>query len=143
MYAYTAIDREDLFQDIIVQLWQAFPRFRGDSKFSTWLYRVAINTAITRSRKKKNLITYVEPEALPTNSSEDTSANAETENLQLLNNAIAQLNDVERAILMLYMEERSYEEMEDVLGIASGTLRVKISRIKDKLRGLTKKDYGT
>ena len=143
MYAYTAADRQDLFQDIVVQLWQAFPKFRGDSKFSTWLYRVAINTAMTRARKKKVSVAYVDPEAIPTNRGEDTALQNEMERLQVLNVAISQLNEVERAVLILYLEERSYEEMEEVLGMTQNALRVKISRIKDKLRQLTaNKSYG-
>jgi RNA polymerase sigma-70 factor, ECF subfamily len=141
MYSYTAADREDLFQDIVVQLWQAFPKFRGDSKFSTWLYRVAINTAMTRARKRKPSVAYVDPVVMPTNYTEET--NADAEKIQILNEAISQLNEVERAVLMLYLEERSYEEMEEVLGMTQNALRVKISRIKDKLRQIAmNKSYG-
>jgi RNA polymerase sigma factor (sigma-70 family) len=143
MYAYTPPDREDLFQDIVIQLWQAFPKFRGESKFSTWLYRVAINTAMTRARKKKVSVSYVDPDVIPTNQTEDPAVQAEKERMQLLNEAISQLNEVERAVLMLYLEEKTYEEMEDVLGMNQNALRVKISRIKDKLRQLTtNKSYG-
>jgi RNA polymerase sigma-70 factor, ECF subfamily len=143
MYAYTSLDREDLFQDIVVQLWLAFPKFRGESKFSTWLYRVAINTAMTRARKKKVSVSYVDPEVIPTNHVEDPAAQIEMEKMQLLNEAISQLNEVERAVLMLYLEERSYEEMEQVLGMTQNALRVKVNRIKDKLRQLTtSRSYG-
>jgi len=138
MYAGTDADRQDLFQDMIVQLWQAYPTFKGHSKFSTWLYRVAINTAITRERKKKDFVTYHEPSSFPVDLSESTSTQEEEERLQFLYKAIEQLNKVEKAIVMLYMEDRSYEEMEEVLGISGGTLRVKMSRIKEKLRQLTK-----
>jgi RNA polymerase sigma-70 factor (ECF subfamily) len=65
MYAYTDADRQDLFQDIILQVWQAYPKFKGDAKFSTWLYRVALNTAITGLRKQKNFITSYQPAELP------------------------------------------------------------------------------
>ncbi|MGN6165333.1 MAG: RNA polymerase sigma factor [Flavisolibacter sp.] len=143
MYADTRSNREDLFQDIVMQLWKAFPRFRGDSKASTWLYRVAINTSINGLRKKKDFIHSYEPEALPANIA-DTDADAAEEQLQKLYRAIGQLNEIERAIVMLYLEERSYEEMEEILGISSGTLRVKMNRIKEKLRHITKINlYGT
>jgi len=138
MYAFAGADRQDLFQDIIIQLWQAYPKFKGDAKFSTWLYRVAINTAITGLRRKKNFITSYEPANLPAHFSDDNSSHAEEERLQHLQKAIELLNEVEKAIIMLYMEERSYEEMEEILGISQGTLRVKMNRIKDKLRHLTK-----
>jgi RNA polymerase sigma-70 factor, ECF subfamily len=137
MYAYTAADREDLFQEIVIQLWNAFPRFKGDAKVSTWIYRVAINTAITGLRRKKDFIYSYEPSTLPVHHADEDSGPQE-ERLQLLYAAIEQLSQVEKAIVMLYMEDKGYEEMEEILGISQGTLRVKMNRIKDKLRSLTK-----
>jgi len=136
MYAYTTADREDLFQEIVIQLWKAYPKFKGESKFSTWLYRVALNTAITGLRKKKDFIESREPTQLPEQISEENPGREEE--LGQLYKAIDQLNQVEKAIIMLYMEDRSYEEMEEILGISQGNLRVKMNRIKDKLRQLTK-----
>jgi RNA polymerase sigma-70 factor (ECF subfamily) len=90
------------------------------------------------------VITSYDPADLPVHPSEDNASEREEERLQLLYKAIAQLNEVEKALVMLYMEERSYEDMEAILGISHGTLRVKMIRIKDKLRQLTKTmDYGT
>jgi RNA polymerase sigma factor (sigma-70 family) len=140
IYAYTDADRQDLFQEIIIQLWKAYPKFKGNAKFSTWLYRVAINTAITGLRKKKDFITLYEPSALPECLSDDNTGHEKEERLQQLYKAIEQLNAIEKAIVMLYMEDRSYEEMEDILGISGGTLRVKMNRIKEKLRQLAKND---
>jgi RNA polymerase sigma factor (sigma-70 family) len=137
IYAYTKDDRQDLFQEIVIQLWKSFPKFRREAKFSTWLYRVAINTAISGLRKNKDFITSYEPAALPTHFSDDPSA-GEEERLQELYRAIDKLNQLEKAIVMLYMEDRSYEEMEDILGLSQGNLRVKMNRIKTKLRELTK-----
>lgn len=136
MYAYTAADREDLFQEIVIQLWNAYPKFRGESKFSTWLYRVALNTAITGLRKKKNFIESREPAQLPEEIT-DENTGREDELLQL-HQAIGQLNQVEKAIVVLYMEDKSYEEMEEIMGMSQGNLRVKMNRIKEKLRQLTK-----
>ena len=138
IYAYTDADRKDLFQEIIIQLWKAWPGFKGHSKLSTWLYRVAINTAISGLRKKKNFIQHYEPAAMPEPASEHGGFDDKEERLQQLYNAIEQLNPVEKAIVMLYMEDRPYDEMEDIMGISQGNLRVKMSRIKDKLRELTK-----
>jgi len=144
IYAYTEADRQDLFQEIVLQLWKAFPKFRGDAKFSTWLYRIAINTAITGLRKSRDFITSYEPAQLPMLASHDSAGSAEEEQVQQLYAAIGQLNQVEKALVMLYLEERSYEEMEDILGINQGNLRVKMNRIKEKLRQLTKPlHYGT
>jgi RNA polymerase sigma-70 factor, ECF subfamily len=136
IYAFTEADRQDLFQEIVIHLWKSYPKFTGLSKFSTWLYRVAINTAITGLRRKKDFITSYEPGALPLQHADVTGL--EEEHWQLLMEAIDQLNEIEKAIVMLYMEDRCYEEMEEILGISSGALRVKMSRIKEKLRKLTK-----
>jgi RNA polymerase sigma-70 factor (ECF subfamily) len=138
IYAYTDADRQDLFQEIVIQLWNSFQKFKGDAKFSTWLYRVAINTAITGLRKQKDIITSYEPAALPANIKDDSTGMEEEERLQYLHAAIEKLNQFEKAIVMLYMEDRSYEEMEDILGLSQGNLRVKMNRIKQKLRDLTK-----
>jgi RNA polymerase sigma factor (sigma-70 family) len=138
MYAYSEADRQDLFQDIVIQLWQSYSKYRGDAKFSTWLYRVAINTAITGLRKKKDFITTTEPFSLP-HKADDESSLAEEDRFREMYEAIAKLNDIEKAVVMLYMEERTYEEMEEILGISESTLRVKMNRIKEKLRQLTKK----
>jgi RNA polymerase sigma factor (sigma-70 family) len=138
MYAYTDADRQDLFQDIVIQLWNAYPKFKGESKFSTWLYRVAINTAITGLRQKKDFIQSYEHAALPVDISDDNSQHAE-ERLHEMYKAIEQLNQIEKAIVMLYLEDKTYEEMEEILGINQGNLRVKMNRLKDKLRNLTNK----
>ena len=138
MYAATHADRQDLFQEIVIQLWKGYPKFRGDAKFSTWMYRIALNTAITGLRRKKDFITSVEPANLPEGQPDDRGRESQEEQLGQLYTAIAKLNDVEKAIVMLYMEERTYEEMEDILGMSGGALRVKMVRIKDKLRQLTK-----
>ena len=143
IYAYTDVDRQDLFQEIVIQLWKSYSRFKGNARFSTWLYRVAINTAISGLRRKKSFITY-ETEDSAKGISDESLAAGQEEQLQQLYKAIERLNEVEKAIVMLYMEDRSYNEMEDILGISEGNLRVKMNRIKDKLRKLTKTiDHGT
>ena len=138
IYAATEADRDDLFQEIVIQLWKAYPGYKGTAQFSTWMYRVALNTAITGIRKKKNFISSYESMSPFENIGHDNSAYAEEEQLQRLYKAIEQLNDIEKAIVMLYMEDRAYSEMEDILGIGQNTLRVKMNRIKEKLRQLTK-----
>lgn len=139
LYAYTEADRQDLFQDIVIQLWRAYPRFKGASAVTTWLYRVALNTAISGLRKsKRNPDTADLGPALEQLG--DNSINHEDEEkLQQMYKAIEQLTEIEKAIVMLYMEDHSYQEMEDILGIGQGNLRVKMNRIKEKLRQLTKK----
>lgn len=144
IYAFNEHDRQDLFQEIIIQLWRSYPGFRGDSKFSTWLYRIAINTAIIDLRKQKKFIRHVEPEMLPANIPDIQYNRDKEEQFHQLHDAITQLSQIEKAIVMLYLEDRSYEEMEDVLGINQNNLRVKMNRIKEKLRKITKSvEYGT
>ena len=138
LYANTAADRQDLFQEIVIQLWTAFPSFKGNSKFSTWLYRIALNTAITGLRRKKDFIISYEPASLPADISDEHFGRDEEDRLSQFYAAIGLLSQVEKAIVMLYMEDRSYEEMENILGISQGNLRVKMSRVKEKLRQLTK-----
>ena len=136
IYARTEADQQDLFQEIVIQLWKAYPKFKGQSKFSTFLYRIAIYTAITGLRKQKDIIDTYEPGNLPHHS--DDSSNADEERLSQLYTAIARLNEVEKAVVMLYMEDKTYKEMEEILGVTEGALRVKMNRIKEKLRELTK-----
>jgi RNA polymerase sigma-70 factor (ECF subfamily) len=143
IYTDSAEDREDLYQEIIFQLWKSSPLFRGEAKFSTWLYRIALNTAISGLRKKKK-----QPAVASLEISEalaDIPQNAENdEQVQLLYAAIAKLTDIEKALVMLYLEDKPYEEMEEILGINQNSLRVKMNRAKEKLRTLTKQmSYGT
>jgi RNA polymerase sigma-70 factor (ECF subfamily) len=138
LYCSAEHDKQDLFQEIVIQLWKAFPRFRGDSKFGTWLYRIALNTAISGLRKQKKNIQSMEPDQLPTEIQDIQYNQDKEEKIQQLYRAIHQLPEIERGIVMLYLEDRSYEEMEDILGINQNNLRVKMNRIKEKLRKLTK-----
>src|SRR4029078_2594564 len=87
-YAYTQADREDLFQEIVIQVWKAYPNFKGDAKFSTWMYRVAINTAINGLRKRKISVTSHEPENLPDDFSDDSRHEEEEERFQQMYRAI-------------------------------------------------------
>jgi RNA polymerase sigma-70 factor (ECF subfamily) len=138
LYCFSPHDRQDLFQEIIVQLWKAYPKFRGEAKFGTWLYRIALNTAISDLRKQKKLFRHVDPGTLPTEMQDIQYPREKEEQLQQLYSAINQLTEVEKALVMLYLEDKSYEEMEEILGIGQNNLRVKMNRIKEKLRKLTK-----
>lgn len=139
IYASTDADRQDLFQEILIQLWRSYPGFNGQSKLSTWVYRVALYTAIAGLRKQKNIIHYTQPENLPNATGEHGYDTAKDEQLSDLYKAIEQLNEIEKAIIMLYLEDKDYKEMEEILGINQGNLRVKMNRIKDKIKQITKK----
>jgi RNA polymerase sigma-70 factor (ECF subfamily) len=143
MYGATEHDRQDLFQEIVIQLWRSYPSFRGDAKFSTWLYRIALNTAISDLRKQRRHITPVDPDLLPTQLQDIQYNKEKEEQLQILYTAINRLTEVEKALTMLYLEDKSYGEMEEILGIPQNNLRVKMNRIKEKLRKMTKEPvYG-
>jgi RNA polymerase sigma-70 factor, ECF subfamily len=144
LYCFTGPDRQDLFQEIIIQLWRSWPSFRGEARFGTWLYRIALNTAITGLRKKRRHIVLADPSFLPVELQDIQYSAEKEEQLQLLYTAINRLTEVEKALTMLYLEDKSYQEMEEILGISQNTLRVKMNRIKEKLRKITKENtYGT
>jgi len=143
LYCFTETDRQDLFQEIVIQLWRSYPGFRGDAKFSTWLYRIALNTAISDLRKQRPPTTLTDPGELPTQLRDIQYTGEKEQQLQLLYTAINRLTEVEKALTMLYLEDKSYQEMEEILGIPQNNLRVKMNRIKDKLRKMTKEaTYG-
>lgn len=129
-------DRNDLFQEIVAQLWKSFPTFRKESKFSTWMYRVALNTAITSFKKVKrrpdqNRLTYENFQI------EDESYNTETEeNIKQLHKAVAQLTGIEKSIILLYLERKKYDEIAEITGITQNYVRVKMNRVKKKLKKL-------
>lgn len=144
LYCSSIHDRQDLFQEIVIQLWKSYPRFRGEAKFSTWLYRIALNTAISDLRRQKRRPLTTDPENLPAGLTDILYAKEQEEQLRQLYAAIGQLTELEKALVMLYLEDRNYEEMEEILGINQNNLRVKMNRIKEKLRKITKENsYGT
>jgi len=138
LYGQTRLDREDLFQEIVVQLWKAVPKFQEHSKFSTWLYRVALNTAISDFRKKRRTLQVIETEVASLEIKSELIEVDKEEKLKTLYGAISRLREIDRAIVMLYLDDKSYDEMEDILGVSAGNLRVRMNRIKEKLRELTK-----
>jgi len=144
LYAATVQDRQDLYQEIVVQLWRSLPKFRNESKLTTWMYRVALNTAISDYRKQQRTIATTDLNLFSKEIAEQAEYNDKEEKLKSLYNAIGHLPEIEKAIVMLYLDDKSYEEMEDILGINQNNLRVKMNRIKEKLRQLTKTEvYGT
>jgi RNA polymerase sigma-70 factor, ECF subfamily len=138
MYGATEPDRQDLFQEMVIQLWRSYPTFRGDARFSTWLYRIALNTAISDLRKQRRRPASIDPDLLPNQLQDIQYSSDKEEQLQQLYSAIDRLTELEKALTMLYLEDKSYQEMEEILGISQNNLRVKMNRIKDKLRKMTK-----
>ena len=134
LYTYDYDSHNDLFQEITIQLWRAYPKFRGDSKFSTWMYRVGLNTAITLYRKSKRGIKTQDFSDIQFKISAEEYDDTEEQQLKLLYNAVRQLNDIEKALVFLYLENKNYREISETMGISEVNARVKMNRIKTKLR---------
>lgn len=130
IYCNQREDYEDLFQEITYHAWKGYANFRGDAKFSTWLYRIALNTAISSFRKRKPAIDLVL--VLPDHRITEQTTEANEQKQQLLW-AIKQLNEGDRAIIALYLDEMSYQEIAEIIGISENNVGVKINRIKTKL----------
>lgn len=133
IYTNTQDDQKDLYQEIVLQLWRAFENFRGDSKVSTWLYRVAMNTAITRLRKEKRKGTEL-PISQVVLSYTEQSNTAFEERLAALYQHIEGLNDLDKGLILLYLEDKSYEEMAEITGLSASNVGTRLSRIKQKLK---------
>lgn len=134
LYTNDRDSHNDLFQEITIQLWQAYPKFRGESKFSTWMYRVALNTAITLYRKSKRKVTTIDYDSVIFKIKDDEYDEAAEQRLKLMYTAVKQLGDIEKALVFLYLEDKNYTEIADTLGITEINVRVKMNRIKNKLR---------
>ncbi len=137
-YCQNKEDRKDLEQEIIIQLWNSFDNYNSDYKYSTWMYRIALNVAISfyRKEKKWSIKNDFYNEESIFKIEEDTSEE-QTEldfHLKLLQEFIHNLNELNKALMLLYLEEKSYEEIAEILGITKTNVATKISRIKLKLK---------
>lgn len=124
----------DLFQEITIQLWKAYPKFRGDAKLSTWMYRIGLNTAITLFRKSKRSIKTQDFESVLYKIESTDYDDTEEEQLKLMYKAIHQLSDIDKGLIFLYLEDRNYKEISATLGISEVNARVKMNRIKTRLK---------
>ncbi len=134
-YCNNKTDREDLAQEIIYTLWKGGKTFNPDFKFSTWMYRVALNVAISFYRvnkKLKNNISFTERDMEIEDKIFDSTTSEE--NLNLLQKQIAALKEFDKALIILYFEEKSYKEIAEIIGITETNVATKISRIKEKLK---------
>ncbi|MGB0982005.1 MAG: RNA polymerase sigma factor [Winogradskyella sp.] len=134
LYTNNRDAHNDLFQEITIQLWRAYPKFRGDAKFSTWMYRVGLNTAITLYRKSKRTINTQAFDNVQFKIKAEYYDDTEEQQLKLLYNAVHQLNDIEKALVFLYLEDKNYREISKTLGITEVNARVKMNRVKKKLK---------
>lgn len=132
LYAAEA-DRDDLKQEIIYQLWKSYPSYRGDSKFQSWMYRVALNTAMLglRSRKLKYSSLHERELEIPDDQGEDQEDDSRVRQLY---EQIAKLYDLDKTIIFLYLERCSYEEIAEITGITTKNVSVRLVRIREKIR---------
>lgn len=135
LYRDNKEDQEDLFQEIVYQLWKSYPGFKRESKVSSWMYRIALNTAIAIYRKSKISVDYYQefPEHLHLSDEKTISENEER-----LFWALRKLNDSEKAVISLYLEDFNYGEIAAITGLSESNVGVRLNRIKNKLKQILK-----
>lgn len=131
LYASEQWPVPDLYQEVVCNLWVAFPKFRGESAISTWIYRIALNTCISGLRNQTR-----RPRSLPLDSFRDPGFEPENleEDIRQMHEMIRRLKTVERAIVLLYLEEKSYREIAEITGLTENNVAVRMNRIREKLR---------
>jgi RNA polymerase sigma-70 factor (ECF subfamily) len=141
LYFSDRLEKEDYHQELIVQLWKAFPSFNNAAKFSTWMYRVCLNAAIDITRKEKRQI---KPVQLSEVEMPDISYTTDKDNInqEKLYQAISRLSNIDKAIMTLYLDEYSYKEIALIIGITESNTGVKINRIKSEILKLFKNGNG-
>lgn len=142
MYMDTRDDQEDLFQEIVCQLWKAYETFKGESQFSTWMYRVAINTAIIFLKKEKRKVDKYELSSSNIHYEESNFEEKENQ-IEHFYKAVQKLEKIDKAIIFYQLEGFSHKEIGENLGISEGNARVKLNRAKEKLKEIIKNQgYG-
>jgi len=129
LYAYTFSDREDLYQEIATALWQSQDKFEGRAKETTWIYRVALNTALNLTRRKTPIMEELTGE-------EPLPEAPESEHLDWVYSRLRTLSPVDRSLVLLYLDGNSYEDISQVMGLSVSNVGVKINRVKARLRDL-------
>ena len=136
-YTNTTHDREDLINDIALELWKAYPNFKGNSKISTWFYRIALNVSMNYKRKKKpNLLFFHEANQIKVSDWFDKEE--DNEQINLLYECIDDLNEFNKAIIILYLDGNSYDEISMITGISKTNVGTRISRIKEQIKNIAK-----
>ncbi len=134
-YTDSQEDFEDYYQEVCLQVWRTKDQFRGESKWSTWVYRLSLNICLTMIKKKNNNRQHTVTDYNVPESSEDNHAFSD-ESLNLLYDAIKQLSEIDRAVILLYLEERPYKEIAEIIGTSHNNIAVRITRIKERLKKL-------
>lgn len=132
LYASGTADLRDLFQEIVLQAWISYPKFNQASKISTWLYRVAINTALNHKRKEQKLVHMHDIDAFA--ELEDKIQQPYAENYKIMHRLITTLPALEKALILLYLEEKSHQEIAEIMGLSVSNVGTRLGRIKEKLK---------
>jgi len=132
-YTDTQEDFEDYYQEVCLQIWRSKDNFKEQSAWSTWIYRLSLNVCLTFLKKKKNNKQNVPSDLLPDEVLVDSRAFAD-ESLNQLYGAIRQLSEIDRGVILLYLEEKSYQEIADIIGTNTNNIGVRITRIKERLK---------
>ena len=130
IYTTNQDQHNDLFQEITIQIWKNYSKFRGESKFSTWMYRVSLNTAITLCRKSSSSIKTKDFSEVSFKIKAEDYDDTKDRQLKALYDGIRELNDIEKALIFLYLEDKPYKEIAKTFGISEGNARVKMNRSK-------------
>lgn len=128
-------EMRDLFQEVLLNIWKGLSTFEGKSSVKTWIYRVALNTAISHLRKKKKQIPIVE---IKEGFDQLIDKNKPDEQLEILYKAIEKLNEVDKSLIFLYLENKSHKEIAEILGISISNVGTRIQRVKIKLEHIIK-----
>ena len=132
-YTNSQEDFEDYYQEVCLQIWRSKDKFREQSEWSTWIYRLSLNVCLTLLKSKKSKNQYFATESLPDELVEDSRAFTD-EALNHLYAAIKQLSEIDRAVILLYLEEKSYQDISEIIGTNPNNIGVRIKRIKERLK---------
>ena len=134
LYTNTLEDEQDLFQEIVFQLWKSYSNYRGEAKITTWMYRVGMNTAIASLNKKKRTVSTFIPIEIP-DIIDDNSTQVQ-ENIDALYKAIKRLNVVDRGITLLFLEGNNHKQIGGIMGYTENNIGTRMGRIREKLKQL-------
>ena len=135
-YTDSQEDFEDYYQEVCLQIWRSKDKFRGDSKWSTWIYRLSLNICLTLIRKKKRTRQYYSSDSINQNPEGEDNTAFSDESLNLLYDAIKKLTDIDRAVILLYLEEKPNKEIAEIIGTTPNNIGVRVNRIKERLKKL-------
>ena len=139
IYSNTEDDQKDLYQEVVYQLWKGFENFRGDSKVSTWMYRIALNTALLHRKKEMRKGYKVSLDGIVL--TEENYDPVLEERLALVYKMIKSLKDIDKGIILLFLEGKKYEEISEITGLSTSNVGTRMARIKEKLKSQVTNNY--